>query len=182
VKYFKAILVISLIFIFPAVSYLYLRSGFIFRQDALEELKNEEALSTDLYSYLVMQDSTFFDSKSKLVNVFLDVKTDQDIKDMNFIAGSFKSRKDFSLTAMYNDSSVPSFQDTTYSRLINKIAADDFPQFFTDSSRILLTKENKIRKTYGYSLEDFNLAYEHIVILLPMKKREKLILIREDEK
>jgi len=51
-----------------------------------------------------------------------------------------------------------------------------------NNDRFLLTKDNKIRKTYGQTEDDTKEVYEHTVILLPMKKREKLNLIRDKEK
>ncbi len=181
-KYFKAFLVVSLIFVFPAVSYLYLRSGFIFRKEALEDLKSEIPLTVKQRSFLLETDSTFFDTKDKLVNVYMKINSQQDESDLYFLAESFKPRNDFSVTAIYEKSNLPSFQDTLFSNIINRVDAAEFIEFFSDTTRLMLSKDELIRKKYGHSQEDFNLAYEHIVILLPMKKRDKLTLIREDEK
>ena len=112
----------------------------------------------------------------------MNISSKQDESDLYFLAESFKPRNDFSLTAIYEKSSLPSFQDTLFSNIINRVDGTEFQEFFSDTTRLILSKDELIRKSYGHSEEDFNLAYEHIVILLPMKKRDKLTLIREDEK
>lgn len=180
-KYFKAILVVSLIFIFPTVSYLYLRSGFTYRKEALEELKNEVDLSKDQKDFLLAQDSSFFDDETKLVHLYLEVKDANDESDLYFLAENLKQRADFSLVGMYVNTELPSFRDTIYSTTLSRFQIDQ-DSFFDGNQRLILSKDHKVRKTYAAGVEEFKKAYEHAVILLPMKKRDKVTLKRENEK
>lgn len=183
-KYFNAILIIALIFILPAGSYLYLRSGFIFRKDTLEELKQEIPLTIDQKELILSQDSTYFNESNRIVNLMMKVQDNQDEKDLYFLAESMKQRKDFTLTAFFVNTELPTLIDTTYSSTINRmtLTPSNTSTFFKENERFILLKNDMIRKIYGNTEDEFNSAYEQMVILLPVKKREKLILIRDNEK
>ena len=145
-------------------------------------MKSETPFTNSQKNSLLKQDSLIFNAAPESVNLFMKVSTSKDEKDMYFLAESFKSRRDFELTALYDNMDLASMKDTMFSSSINRLKLDASVDFFDSDKRFLLTKDNVIRKTYGTSQDEFNRAYEHTVILLPMKKREKLTLIRDNEK
>ena len=154
----------------------------MFRKDTLEELKNEVPLREDQKSLLLSQDTSYFNDPDRIVNLMMKVETDKDEKDLYFLAESMKQRKDFTLTAFFSNLELPSLSDTLYSSTINRMELPTSSTFFEDNQRFILLKNDMIRKVYGKSQDEFNAAYEEMVILLPVKKREKLTLIRDNEK
>ena len=182
-KYIKATIVLLLIFVLPAGSYLYLRSGFIFRKETLDILKNKYPLEADQNNFIDKYDSAIFDRFNKGVTLFQRIKDEQDKKDLYFLAESLKPRLDFHLVAIADSSSYTMIDDTVYSRSIVRVQSDakEAETFFEDN-RFLLARDSFIRMRYGYSEQDMLDVYEHAVVLLPMKKKDKVKLIRKKEK
>ena len=110
------------------------------------------------------------------------IKDDRDIKDLYFLAESMKERKDFELTALFANQSLMNNLDSEFTHLFTKMPLETSSNFFGEDHRFILLKDDMIRREYGYSQEAFNIAYEQTVMLLPLKKRDKLTLIRDDEK
>ncbi len=181
-KYIKATIVLLLIFALPAGSYLYLRSGFIFRKETLDHLKNKTALSSDQLGFINAYNPAIIDRYNEGVSLFHRIKNEQDKKDLYFLAESLKPRTDFHLIAIADSSSYAMIDDTIYSRSIVRVQGEDadIETFFQDN-RFLLAKDSFLRMDYGYSKQDMLDVYEHAVVLLPMKKRDKVKLIRKKE-
>ncbi len=139
-------------------------------------------LALEQKEFLLSKDSTFFDAEDKIVNLYLKMENEQDEKDLQFLGESMKNRSDLAITALYSNLNLASFSDTIYSKTIQRFPLSAQTAFFDSEERLILTKENKIRKTYGRSVDQFKKAYEHTVILLPVEKKDKITLIREDEK
>ena len=182
-KYFKAALVVVLVFLFPLGSYLYIKSGFNYRKAALAVLKNEVPLSPNQLS--IIEKTTPIESierYNKGVSLFQYVSNEKDIQDMNFVADNLNVRSDFQILAFSDVTNNAFLIDTTYSKTITRIAiSKDDKNVLFESNRFLLSKDGFIRKTYGESLEDVKTMYEHAVILLPVKKRDKVSLKRKTD-
>ena len=181
-KYLKGIVVIVLVFLFPAVSYWYLRSGFIYRRDALEELKNEVAFTNEQKNTLLALDSNFIDKISDEIFIVMKLKDERDEKDLYFIAENLKSRRDFRVLGLYTHKDLPSYNDTIYQKILSRKFADtEALDKILNDNRFILGKNGVIRNQYGDSIEMMKKLYEHAIILLPMKKREKIDLKRDKE-
>lgn len=182
-KYFKGILVVFVVFFLPLGSYLYLRSGFNYRKQALEELKQENPLSD--FQYETLRRTLPEDRMNRIIEgitLIQKVDSEKDKKDALFFAENLNVRPDFQLVTI-SDSEFASFHnDTTYSKTISKIQLDEnsVSSFFSDNNYILM-KDSLVRNTYGTSVDDTKKLYEHTVILLPVKKRDKVTLERESE-
>lgn len=182
-KYFKGILVVSVVFLFPLGSYLYLRSGFNYRKQALEELKNKTELSKSQVEILENStDSDVLDRVWKGITLIQKVSSEKDIKDALFVAENLTVRPDFQLIAFTDRNQSEFLNDTIYQKTLHRIEMDNqtFNQFF-EENRFILLKDSLIRNTYGSTIEDMKTVYEHTVILLPVKKRDKITLERDAE-
>jgi hypothetical protein len=179
VKRLKGIVIILLVFGLPAGSYLYLRSGFMYRLHTLEILKNKTELSTFQHQFITEKDDRIFKDFYHGVTLFEHVQNKKDQKDLYFLAESLKSRSDFNLVAISTHDHYSMIDDTLYSQNIHRIKStkDSIKSFFGDS-RFLLARDSFVRKVYGDSHQEMLDVYEHTVVLLPMKKKEKLDLIR----
>ncbi len=154
----------------------------MFRKDKLEKLKNENPLEQAQKAFLLSKDSTYFKNEERTVNLLMKVDNEKDEKDLYFLAENLKERKDFELTGLYSSEDFKTFSDTLYSKTLTRFSTSPETNFFQGDNRFILLKNDLVRSTYGSTQEDFNNAYEETVILLPLKKRDKLILIRDNEK
>lgn len=181
-EYIKATVVVLLIFALPAGSYLYLRSGFIFRKETLDILKNKTPLEAAQESFIEKYNSTIYDKYYNGVTLFQRIKDEQDQKDLYFLAESLKPRIDFNLVAIADSSTFHFINDTIYNRAITRVQSEtkDVETFFNDQ-RFLLARDSFLRNEYGYAKQDMLDVYEHAVVLLPMKKRDKVKLVRKKE-
>ena len=181
-KYFRGILVVSLVFLLPLGSYLYLRSGFNFRKEALEILKDRSELDSESFAIIEEKASTFKDRYNKGVTLIQRVEDEVDLKDLYFFAENLQVRKDFHLVGLIENSKPELSSDTVFQKTLSRI-----PLRSTEIDRIMgeqrfiLAKDSFVRNTYGVTVEDTKEVYEHAVILLPVKKRDKVKLQRKKE-
>jgi len=151
----------------------------MYRLDTLEILKEKKALDNNQLNVLNEKSPEMFDGFYKGVSLFQRISSKQDTIDLYFLAESLKSRKDFQIVALADSAHYSMIDDTIYSNSINRVVSDQYAldSFFGDN-RFLLAKDSFLRKEYGYGHEEFLLAYEHSVVLLPMKKKDKVKLVR----
>ena len=155
----------------------------MFRKAALDAMKQEIPFDNKQNLYIASIDSSLLNTVAIGVNLFQLVKNEKDEKDLYFFAENLQVRKDFKIFGIYENTLLPTFSDTIYQRTIKRLYNPDMKvEDFMNEHRFILTKDNKKRKTYGHTEADTKEVYEHSVILLPMKKREKLIVIRDNEK
>lgn len=178
-KLLKTIVVVILIFGLPAGSYLYLRSGFMYRLDTLEILKEKTPLTKQQERIISERELGILDRFNGGVSLFQRINSKQDTTDLYFLAESFKNGKDFQLIALATEQDYQMIDDTVFSNSLYRVQEDEatLDEFFGDS-RFLLAKDSFIRKVYPYGHEEFLRAYEHTVVLLPMKKPDKVKLVR----
>jgi len=181
-KYLKATVVVLLIFGLPAGSYLYLRSGFMFRKDTLEFLQEKTPLTSSQNLFLENKALDVFPKLYNGVTLFQRIQSSQDTVDLYFLAESLEPRTDFNLVAIADSNHYRLINDTIFTRSITRIQSDktSVSNFF-EEDRFLLAKDSFIRMDYGYSVQEMLDVYEHAVVLLPMKKRDKVKLVRNKE-
>lgn len=174
---------VILIFLFPAISYLYLRSGFVYRKDALEELAQRNDFTAQQEKAVASLPTNVQNALNSDVFLIQKIQNDSDLKYMNFVSESLHKRQDFNLLAVFEEPYKTALTDTLYSRTLHRVALSKLAtkQLFVDQDFLLL-KDRKVRKTYLDSEEQRKLIYEQSVMLLPMKKREKITLKRDKEK
>ncbi len=165
-KYFKSIVVLTLLIGFPLVSYYYLNEGFHFRKDALESLKVKGPLADVCNSFPVINGET-------IVLVHQAKQSDKNVQQhLNNVALEFKDESKFKIK------SIPS----TASGEVDLSLSTKIECTLDDSKMILIDTAGMIRNYYGYSLEDFNELMEDIAIVLPRKVQKDIIEKKYDTK
>jgi hypothetical protein len=170
-KAVKVVAVLSLLVIFPAISYLYLIKGYNFRLEALQQLEAKKTLEVFNYSPVV----TLEDILGRATIVYnADKKQAYDM--LSPIYEQFSHRPDFQMigfTIDQNniDSSAISFQW----RMVN--SAYPF-----EKDLALIDTSGTIRNYYMLDSVSFTALGQHIPIIIPRKKDPDIVLKRDDEK
>lgn len=179
---FQKIIIIVFIIGFPFVSYYYLKMGFNIRKDALDHLKNEIPFNTSQTDLISNIDTSLFSKWSKEVLIIHRVK-DDNLDEMHKFAEYLKGRNDFNILALTSDAGSIVLQDTSYSSVITKayFSENEINEIMDSNVDNQLCYKLKKRSSYQSTQEGIGLLYKHTIILLPVKKRDKLNLKRENE-
>lgn len=179
---FQKVIIVVFMLGFPLVSYYYIKMGFNMRKNALDHLKNEIAFDANQSVLLKNIDSVAYNKWSDEVLIVHRVK-DGNMDEMYKFADYLDGRKDFNILALFNNPASKCLQDTIYSQMITRTF---LPQGSIDT--ILgtgvdnqLCYKLKKRSSYKSDQEGIGTLYKHTIILLPLKKKDKLDLKREEE-
>lgn len=163
---------------FPLVSYLYLKAGFNVRKNALDQLSTEEPFHKKQLDILI---PAGFDTIGKVAEqvIVLHKVDDIALNHMFKFAKYIPGRTDFHIYTVFNEEQIiPKAKLDSMGINYLQLNDEEIREVFNDHYNLLI-KNMKVRKYYGNSDENYKLLYKHTVILLPIKKREKLELKRK---
>lgn len=171
-----------LVFLFPLGSYLYLRSGFNFRKEALEILKNKTEMDDKSFAAIEENSTDFAERYYDGVTLIQRVNDETDLKDLYFFAENLQVRKDFQLVGIIDEVNSSLRSDTIYRNTLSRVflPKNEIDQIM-EEQRFILAKDSFVRNTYGTTVQETKAVYEHTVILLPVKKRDKIKVQRKKE-
>jgi hypothetical protein len=174
---FRTILVVALLILFPAVSWYYLEKGKDWRMAGVAEIADKTQLSPDTL-YTADGDTL---SEEQIFGYYI-IATDQrkpvSEEVMNALHEQFGEREDLLLLSLSRNASPPegwigiNCQGKDCGWLREYLVAQENCALIDDSLRL--------RRTYDLSSEDQRKKLvEHTAILVPLKKRERLELKRD---
>lgn len=157
-KSYQIIAVLALLFILPLGSYLYLKRGYNFRLEALNELKPKENIKNHpSFSKLMEKD-----------NIYLLYNADDEVAAswIGPVYDEFSHRSIFNVIGYTSDSVPPTSVSNQYTYIASK-----YP--FAESIALVDTASD-IRNYYTYDSTSFKKLVQHIPIVLPRKKEEDI--------
>lgn len=151
------------------------------RKNALDHLKNQIPFSDEQLLQLRNIDSITYDKWSDEVLIIHRVQNDMD--EMYKFASYLEGRKDFNILALINDPSSKFLNDTIYKDIITKFyfPKDKIDMIMDEGVDNQLCYKLKKRSSYKSDAEGIGTLYKHTIILLPLKKKDKLDLKRDKE-
>jgi len=186
-KHFNSILILILIVGFPLGSYLYLKGGFNYRKDILDEVTAKGEFDDFLKN-------DYFNPKKGHTILFAKFENDDSdkINKLAKVLEQFDGNKSFKivgLTEGINDDLESTFKNkfnATQGLLIQNL-----PQTILEKNSLnkegwnamLVDTSSQIRAYYNLSLmEDLNKMIEHVSTVLPRKVEKDIVLERDKEK
>lgn len=186
-KHLNTILILFLIVGFPLGSYLYLKSGFNYRKEVLEEvtIKGE-------YTDFLKNDYFSPDKGHTILFTKFESKDGDRIQKLAKVLEQFDSNKSFKIVGLSNglDETISRIFKSAFNAnqgmLIQNLPAEALDQnnFSTDGrNAMLVDTASQIRAYYDFSQPgDFNKMIEHVATVLPRKIEKDIVLERDKEK
>lgn len=169
-KFVAAIVVILILIGLPIGSYLYLRSGYMYRLNALEELQSKGELSQNFYCFNAADSIRYESLKGNTIllsscGVESELKTKITLLEEQFSdAPTFKSlRLEGNETMKNMDYSNCYFSPQIF-----------YDELFNNSTFVLIDTSLSIRNYYKSDENSFKTLVEHLAIILPRKKEKKI--------
>lgn len=168
-KHFKSILLIVLLIGFPLISYLYLKSGYNFRLEALKQLEPKEEIAD--FSYPMLSSDRLIslsDIKSKVTIIYnADANNSEGM--LNPIFDKFSDRKEFQVFGFSLDSTVILQSQNNRWTILNG-------EYIWDSQLALVDTSATIRSYYTIDSSEFHLLARHIPIIMPREKEKDIVM------
>lgn len=159
------LVLVSMIIIFPAVSWYYLQSGLNYRKAALEELKPKGDLTRDVTKIDQLK------GKTTLIQL-----QDVDMVKLNSIYNQYQLAETFQVLSHIESDDLSKkwyvLDDLSLAALRNQ---------YETASFVLVDTSLQVRNTYAHSDEDFIKMVEHLAIVMPRKKDKDIKIRREEE-
>lgn len=172
-KYLGSITLVLLLIGLPLGSYLYLRKGFEFRKELIDELKTGESLKIPIAS-----DSTAIPMKGACTIV----SVNGNAEDLLNLYDQFKDARGFQLAAQLDEQKIKQLDERRKRELDKPLPKNYFPlddqvtqalkSAYTDKAYLILDSTGMVRKTYAASKEDLKKIAGHITVLLPLYKEK----------
>jgi len=180
----KTILIVIVLIGFPALSWVYLNSGLKWRVHAQEETASKQALVDFV---LTDRDSNSL-SAEDLTGTFFVVATPDDtlsLKHLNMVHEQFHVRDDYR-TIFYESAQqmmpVPLDSTWMYVRCISGCDTLQTRLFGPDYSAAIIDDSLRVRGRYHLSsLTEMRKLVEHLAVVLPIEKRERIELKRGNQ-
>ncbi len=190
---FSVLLVLVILFVFPAISYWYLREGFSYRKAALSELGNYGSLPK---LQILTIDGTVLQSdsvgKTVFYAAFINDAHRASRKNLSALFNQFKDRVDYTFLLVDGDSNEEGFkrqQDGAkfYHFVAPSATIDSICGLFAkdEQAPMMLMSDTKgnIRNFYkSFESVDFQHIVKQTTVLLPVTKTVKPQLTRDVEK
>lgn len=178
-KYLIALAVILVLFLLPAGSYYYLKKGFSFRYNALQELKTKQTFPvSDIYDFEGNKKSDFLKKKINQVYFSEPIANEKQISIFNRLEKQFKNREYFQQIILYNEKPIEEFNDEKFQGYY----ADGKSTEHLELNRIyLIDTSGMIRNSYDLTDEDIKKLVSHTAILLPLPKKKEIKFRRNDK-
>ncbi len=174
-KYFKPILLLVILIIFPLISWYYLKGGIEFRREALSALEPKETVES--LNYIYNSNVSFaFPSESYRVNTLFLLKDNQLPENIKSYYNQFKNTEEVAVFVKSSQSELLIDDLSLYEHIfivdslanaLEIIANDGFNVFLIDN-------QNRIRNYYRSNDENSmqDLVTHTAVLLPPTQKRE----------
>jgi hypothetical protein len=177
-KLARAIAVLTVIVVFPAISWYYLNRGAAWRIQGLEAMKDKIAIE--------LPQSPLVDDEGKMVTGFgtdfviaVNVEPDKSIADLNKIAELFSHREDVILLSFNGGSAELNEAWTVVDCSVSPCGAWTEQLYSDNFNAALIDDSLYIRNIYDLNEKgQMKLLAEHGVILFPVEKHEKIELKR----
>lgn len=183
-KLARTIAVLTVIVVFPAISWYYLNQGAAWRIQGLEAMRNKVAIELPQIPLLDENGETISGVGSDFV-IAVNVDPIKKIADLNNIADLFKHRGDVMLLSFSGGAAdldeAWTVVDCSQSESGTKSGCDIWTaQFFRDHANAVLIDDSLyIRNSYDLNEPgQMKLLAEHGVILFPVEKSKKIELKR----
>lgn len=165
-KSLRVLSVIFLLFAFPIVSYLYLKSGYNFRFKALQELQPKTAITDFQYLSVPDSNSINIDALKGKVTILFDYNEKGQESMLQPLFDEFSHREDFQLIGLISDSStiIGISDEEGHKQWI--WAFGNYPY---EKSISLIDTSLTIRNYYDFDSVSFLKMGQHIPIILPRK-------------
>ena len=173
-KYFRAAGVLLLLFIFPFISYLYLKSGYNFRFNALQELKPKEKLDPNTnFPEIDNRDTFQFADSYGKVTIFYNEKAESAKEMLLPIYEEFEHKSEFNIIGFADTTAIRSeaskYQDFNKWNLI-------LGKYPFEKEICLVDTGLMIRNYYGFDSSSFEKLGQHIPIILPREVEKDVVM------
>jgi len=183
-KLARTIAVLTVIVVFPAISWYYLNQGAAWRIQGLEAIRNKVVIELPETPLQDINGGTISGIGSDFV-IAVNVDPDKNITDLNNVADLFSHRGDVMLLSFNGGTEeldeAWTVVDCSEAEVGSKSRCIDWTtQFFKDHSNAVLIDDSLyIRNTYDLNESgQMKLLAEHGVILFPVEKSKKIELKR----
>ena len=170
-KHFNGILLLLVLVGLPFGSYLYLKSGFQFRKNLIDELQTTAALKDTL-----TQDGALVPTRGRCTVVNISGNTQNQIS----LYDQFKDAKGFQLVGSIDSLTMSEYSDKRQKNIAAALSKNyykldsakmaSFQQLYPNTQFIILDTMGLVRKLYAGGKEDMKKIAGHITVLLPLYK------------
>jgi len=169
----------------PLGSYLYLKKGFQYRKDALDEMEVTSSVVLDSLRLYKAQSEEPLEHETMLIYADVDdANQNEIIEHFNNLHRQYGERSEVRFGLSHADIRG----DEIFKNVDNKLIYDLYHspvknEVFADQSKIyLLDKDGGVRGAYAYQDDDaMQKLVKHISVLLPLEKKKKIDLVRKKE-
>lgn len=170
-KHFNGILLLLVLVGLPFGSYLYLKSGFQFRKNLIDELKTTSVLKDSL-----TQDGALIPTRGRctVVNISGTPQNQTSLYDQ------FKDAKGFQLVGSVDTLTMSEYSEKRQKNITASLSKNyykldsakvvSFQQLYPNTQFIILDTMGLVRKLYAGGKEDMKKIAGHITVLLPLYK------------
>jgi hypothetical protein len=179
-------IVLILVIGLPVVSYYYLKSGYLFRKDALEYMQLN--IPVDYQDIDPTGDiETKLNSEVQLIHFQQDSVDKSQLERLGKVQELFNESDKFSILTIGNAENLDPFLSSKISQASNwhyiaNQAYLDTLNIFSKEKLLLIDSIKMARAQYSFDEKQMGDLVKHITVLFPIKKRSKIRLERETKK
>ncbi len=166
-KAFVSFAVLFMLVIAPAVSYVYLKKGFDYRLESIDQLKEKE-ISAELRDYIDEQDP--FKGNARLLH-FPSSNLSGELKVLDAIDERIVDRDRFDIVSFSSEPSLERVDKIDF-KSVDATATSDY-QF------LLLDTSNVVRAVYPYSKDVGSDIMRHLSVVIPVPTKREITLLRD---
>lgn len=166
-KAFVTFAVLFMLVIAPAVSYVYLKKGFDYRLESIDQLKEKE-ISADLRDFIDAQDP--FKGNARLIHLpGSDLSAELAVLDV--IDERIVDRERFDIVSFANEPSADRIDKIDFKSLRATVSSEY--QF------LLIDTANVIRAVYPYTKDVGKDIMRHLSVVIPVPTKREITLLRD---
>lgn len=166
-KVFVSFAVLFMLVIAPAVSYVYLKKGFDYRLESIDQLKEKE-ISSELRDFIDSEDS--FIGNARLIHI-PSSNLSEEIKVLDVIDERIVDRTRFDIVSFASEPSAERDDNIDF-KSISTNAPSEY-QF------LLLDTSNAVRAVYPYTKEVGKDIMRHLSVVIPVPTKREITLLRD---
>ncbi len=159
--------VVFMLVIAPAISYLYLKKGFDYRLESINQLQEKE-ISADLRNYINEHDP--FKGNARLLH-FPSEHISEELRVLDIIDERIVDRDRFDIISFGREPSI-NRKDKIIFRGASPYHAKDYQFMLLDTSNI-------VRGTYPYYDEVGKEIMRHLSVVIPIPRKREITLLRD---
>ncbi len=174
-KSIRIIAVLFLLIIFPLISYLYIRSGYFYRLNALKSLEPKTEISKFDYSSFSENEQFNLSNIKGHLTLLYNLENENAIGMITPMFQEYSHRSEFQMFGFGMDSTKIS------KYLENKIIPNKQwnivkEQYRWDKEVTLIDTSGMVRNYYNFDSNDFKLLGQHIPIVMPRVKEQDIMM------